>query len=75
MPMKVEVVPHNPKWRDAFETESKRIAHALGDNVTAIHHIGSTAIPTIHAKPIIDFLVEVGDINRVDEKNGSMSQL
>lgn len=73
--MKVEVVPHNPKWRDAFEAESKRIAQAMGDNVTTIHHIGSTAIPTIHAKPIIDFLVEVKDINRVDEQSDSMESL
>jgi len=72
---KIEVVPHNPKWREAFETESKRIAQALGDNIAAIHHIGSTAIPTIYAKPIIDFLVEVKDINRVDEQNALLEKL
>jgi len=73
--MKVEVVPHNPKWHDAFEAESKRIAQALGDNIATIHHIGSTAIPTIHAKPIIDFLVEVKDINKVDEQSNSLEKL
>ena len=73
--MKVEVVPHNPKWRAAFEAESKRIAQALGDNIAAIHHIGSTSILTIHAKPIIDFLVEVKDINRVDEQSDSLEKL
>ena len=55
---KVEVVPHDPNWRSAFETQSKQIALALRDNVVAIHHIGSTAIPQIHAKPIIDMLVQ-----------------
>ncbi|MEG5067218.1 GrpB family protein, partial [Microcoleus sp. B3-A4] len=55
---KVEVVPHDPNWRSAFETESKLIALALKENVVAIHHIGSTAIPQIHAKPIIDMLVQ-----------------
>ena len=59
---KVEVVPHNPNWRKVFEVESKRVIDALGDNVVAIHHIGSTAIPGIYAKPIIDLLVEVKDI-------------
>ena len=73
--MKVQVVPHNPKWREAFEAESKRIAQAWGDNIAAIHHIGSTAIPTIHAKPIIDFLVEVKDINRFDEQSDSLEKL
>ena len=75
MPVKLEVVPYNPKWREAFEAESKRIAQALGDNIAAIHHIGSTAIPAIHAKPIIDFLVEVKDINRVDEQSESLVKM
>ena len=52
--------------------ESKRIAEALGDNVVEIHHIGSTAIPGIYAKPIIDLLVEVTDIAKVDAQNSAM---
>lgn len=72
---KVEVVPHNPKWRDAFEVESKYIADVLGENCVAIHHIGSTAIPGISAKPIIDILVEVQDITKVDEQNSVMKSL
>lgn len=73
--MKVEVVSHNPHWKNAFELESKHIAKALGDNIVFIHHIGSTAIPNIYAKPIIDFLVEVRDIDRVKEKNSAMEAL
>ena len=61
---KVEVVSHDPKWREAFEIESKSVADALGKNVVAVHHIGSTAIPSIYAKPVIDLLVEVKDIIR-----------
>ncbi len=66
---KVEVVPHNPRWRNAFEAEAKHIGAALGENVAAIHHIGSTAIPGIYAKPVIDLLVEVGNITEVDERS------
>jgi len=73
--MKVEVVPHDPKWRDAFETESHRVNRALGNNVLAIHHIGSTAIPGIYAKPVIDMLVEVTDINDVDVRVAEMKSL
>ena len=73
--MKVEVVPHNPNWKKAFESESKQIAKALGNNLVFIHHIGSTAIPYIYAKPIIDFLVEVQDIDRVEESNPAMEAL
>ena len=63
---KVEVVPHNPKWHDAYQLESQRIINALDDNVVAVHHIGSTAIAGIYAKPIIDILVEVKDLSLLD---------
>ncbi|MEG4632546.1 GrpB family protein [Microcoleus sp. AR_TQ3_B6] len=72
---KVEVVPHEPNWCSAFETESKLIALALRDNVVAIHHIGSTAIPQIHAKPIIDMLVEVKDITKIDVQSSEIEAL
>ncbi len=72
---KVEVVPHDPRWRDAFEAEARHVAAALGENVVAVHHIGSTAIPNIHAKPIIDFLVEVRDIAEVDGRSSAMESI
>ncbi|WP_310424517.1 GrpB family protein [Chamaesiphon sp. VAR_48_metabat_135_sub] len=75
MTRKVEVVPHNPNWRTLFETESKQITIALVENVIAIHHIGSTSIETIYAKPIIDILVEVSSISKVDENNSQMQAL
>ncbi len=75
MTRKVEVVPHNPNWRNLFETESKQITIALGEKIVAIHHIGSTSIETIYAKPIIDILVEVKSIDRVDDQNSSMQLL
>jgi GrpB-like predicted nucleotidyltransferase (UPF0157 family) len=72
---KVEVVPHDPRWRDAFEAEAKHVAAALGENLVAIHHIGSTAIPNIYAKPVVDLLVEVGDVAEVDERSSAMQSL
>jgi GrpB-like predicted nucleotidyltransferase (UPF0157 family) len=72
---KVEVVPHNPRWRDAFEAEAKHVAVALGENVVAIHHIGSTAIPNIYAKPVVDLLVEVRDIAEVDGRSSAMESI
>lgn len=72
---KVEVVPHNPYWQEEFERESKLVATAFGNNFTAIHHIGSTSISNIHAKPIIDMLVEVIDIEEVDKCNPGMIEL
>lgn len=75
MPVEVIVVPHDPAWSEQFRTESGAIQTALGANAMAIHHIGSTAIPSIVAKPIIDILVEVADIHAVEERNPAMVDL
>jgi GrpB-like predicted nucleotidyltransferase (UPF0157 family) len=55
----VELVPWDPTWPDQFEVERTQIIEALGDLATAIHHVGSTAIPGLDAKPIIDTIVVV----------------
>lgn len=73
--MKVEVVPHDPSWSQAYRVESQSIHGALGGNVKEIHHIGSTAIPGMHAKPIIDLMVEVVDLSGVDQSNSRMEAL
>jgi Uncharacterized conserved protein len=73
--MKVEIVPYDRKWREAFEAESKLVAASLGGNTFSIHHIGSTSIPNIYAKPVIDILVEVIDIQDVDLYTTEMSTL
>ena len=72
---RVEVVPHDPQWQEMFNIESNRVANALKENVVSVHHIGSTAILRIYAKPIIDLLVEVKDIPKVDDQNASMESL
>ncbi len=72
---KVEVVQPDPNWRNEFEAESKQIAAALGETLVAVHHIGSTSIVGIYAKPIIDILVEVRNITEVDSLSPAMEQL
>lgn len=71
----VKVVPHDPAWRTKFEAEARRVNAALGENVVAIHHIGSTSIPGIYAKPVIDMLVEVDDIAEVDARGVEMETI
>ena len=73
--MRVQVVPHDSTWIVQFEAEAAQIADALAENAVSIHHVGSTAIPGMHAKPVIDLLVEVHDIAQVDEKNSAMEAL
>ncbi len=75
MAMKVVVEPHNPHWAGMFENESQMVTQALGPNVVTIYHIGSTSIPNIYVKPIIDMLVEVTDITDVDAHNRAMEAL
>ncbi len=72
---KVVIVPHDPRWREGFEAEAKHVAVALGENAVAIHHIGSTAIPGIHAKLVIDMLAEVRDIAEVDGRGAAIESL
>lgn len=66
MVRQVVMVPHNPNWTRQFEQESQAIRGAIADNLVSIHHIGSTAIPAIHAKPIIDILAEAAKIDQID---------
>lgn len=51
--------PYNPDWAEAFELEKTRIQAALGEIPVEIHHIGSTAVPGLDAKPIIDLMLVV----------------
>lgn len=75
MTRKVDLVAHNPEWETHFATEAERLTAVFQPHLRAIHHIGSTAVPGIKAKPIIDILIEVDDIERVDEFNTAMSEL
>ena len=58
---RVRLVPWNAAWPERFAAERSRIAGALGDRATLIEHIGSTAVPGLDAKPIVDILVAVAD--------------
>lgn len=69
------VVPHDRAWRSRFESEAAHIAKVFGDNAVAIHHIGSTSIPGILAKPVIDILVEAASLETVDRQTSGMTKL
>ncbi|QYJ06735.1 GrpB family protein [Qipengyuania flava] len=62
-------VPHDSDWRAQFLAEQRLIAAALNIAPACIHHVGSTAIPQIYAKPIIDILVEVEDVAALDARS------
>ena len=55
--------PYNPEWPNWFLERSTKIAPLFGDNLISIEHIGSTSIPDMPAKPNIDILVVVKDLD------------
>ena len=75
MPRKVEVLPYDPSWPSAFEEEVARLRDPLGEILVAIHHIGSTSIPSLAAKPIIDILLVDRDHGQLDARKESMIAL
>jgi GrpB-like predicted nucleotidyltransferase (UPF0157 family) len=56
----VALRPYDPAWPERFARERRRIAASLGADAAAIEHVGSTAVPGLAAKPIVDVLVGVG---------------
>ena len=68
----VEVVPSDPRWPAMFEEEAALLRRVLGEVVKQVHHIGSTAVPGLVAKPIIDILVEVKNLAALDASNDAM---
>ncbi len=67
----ITLVPYNPTWRKLFEAEKEKLQKILEFTHAVIYiaHIGSTAIPGIYAKPIIDILIGVDDISKINIKN------
>ena len=59
----VEVEPYDPAWATVFERWRERLAGALGKTAVRIEHVGSTAVPGLVAKPVIDIQVSVPDVD------------
>ena len=61
----VELVPHDPEWSLHANQEISRLQGGLSFQIIGIYHIGSTSIPGIKAKPILDFVMEVENLDDV----------
>lgn len=66
---------HNPLWPQAYAEEVARIAPALDGVALAVEHYGSTAVPGLDAKPIIDIQVGVARLEQVQDLIGPMIAL
>jgi GrpB-like predicted nucleotidyltransferase (UPF0157 family) len=69
----IKIVPYRPAWRDEFLVIGRTLRHALGDLALRIDHIGSTSVPGLAAKDIIDVQVTVEylDLNVERAFNGA----
>lgn len=74
-PFAVELHPHSPRWAQMAAEETRRLKSALGEELVTVHHIGSTAIPGIMAKPVVDLIPIVADIGRLDAREAVMRAL
>lgn len=68
----IAVLPYNPDWPMIFEAESQKIKNVLGDNCIAVHHVGSTSVPGLSAKPVIDMIMVIKDPEKVVQQLESM---
>lgn len=67
----VELENYNENWKKEYEKEEKLLKEVLKDDIIEIHHVGSTSIPGLKAKPVIDILIVIKDlseINKIEEK-------
>ncbi|MFF2090495.1 GrpB family protein [Paenibacillus sp. NPDC058174] len=71
---KVEVTPYQSLWEERFKETAVKLQAVLGGEIIEIHHIGSTSVPGLAAKPVIDVLPVVKHIKRIDEYEAVMRE-
>ena len=75
MQRKIIVLPYDPRWPAAFAAEAEHIRTALGAVAIDIHHIGSTSVPGLAAKPLIDILLAASSLDELDSFDGALVEL
>lgn len=66
---------YDPQWPALYEEEKERILRLIGDRVAGIEHIGSTAVPGLPAKPMIDIMIGVDEISVVESWHKPLAEL
>ena len=74
-PIAVRLLPHDRQWAALAEAEAARVRRAIGPLGLHIHHIGSTAIPGIAAKPILDLLGVTSSLAELDTARPALEAL
>jgi len=71
----MEVIASSDRWPEMYAREAEQLRRVLGDEIVRIHHIGSTSVPGLAAKPVIDILVEVHSVEALDGYAAAMQTL
>jgi GrpB-like predicted nucleotidyltransferase (UPF0157 family) len=71
----VEVIDHDRSWGELFQRERERLREALGPLAAAVEHVGSTAVPGLAAKPVLDILVGAAPFPLPDEGLAALAAL
>ena len=72
---RVTLSPYQPAWPRLFREEARRLRAALGEHVLRVEHVGSTAVPGLDAKPILDIVVAVRDMSDATRFEGPLAPL
>ena len=65
--MKIKLEKYDPNWKSLFESEKDKLLEVLGCKGVQIEHIGSTSIPDICSKPVIDIMISVEEENQLNK--------
>jgi len=71
----IDVVQHDPAWAAAFAREAGALRRVFADALIEIHHIGSTSVPNLAAKPLIDILIVLRETDTIARFSGAMEGL
>lgn len=74
-PYAVRLMPYDPEWAKVASREAARLRGAAGSAITEVHHIGSTSISGIVAKPIIDLMAVATDLAKLERARPTFEAL
>ena len=71
----VELVPYDPRWPAEFQAEADRLVTALRTPSFTIEHVGSTAIPGLGGKPVVDIMLGAPSLSALDQRRPAIEGL
>jgi GrpB-like predicted nucleotidyltransferase (UPF0157 family) len=63
----VQITPYSPHWSVEFEDEHQKLLDMLGGKIIAVEHIGSTSVPGLSAKPLIDMIAAISSFDELSD--------